>query len=85
MRRAASRPSMPSSRHHRNFVTRACATIVERGYGTVVTGGGDGTLAAAIEGVRAARAALGEADDALRGLPRFAALAGRPRGPGISD
>jgi len=51
----------------------AADAIVEKGYATVVVGGGDGTLAAAIRDICAARRDFGEAEP-LAGMPRFAPL-----------
>ena len=50
----------------------AAEAIVERGYGTVVSAGGDGTLAAAVKMISEARAGWG--DHSLDEMPRFVAL-----------
>ena len=52
---------------------RAASEIVARGYGLVVSAGGDGTLSAAVSMISDARAACGEAMP-LEGMPRFLAL-----------
>mmetsp|Transcript_27262 Transcript_27262/g.88080 ORF Transcript_27262/g.88080 Transcript_27262/m.88080 type:complete len:375 (-) Transcript_27262:405-1529(-) len=51
----------------------AAEEIVRRGYGTVVSAGGDGTLSAAVSMISEARAGWGEADPLLH-MPRFVAL-----------
>jgi len=52
----------------------AGAAIVEAGYGTVISGGGDGTLAAALTAVRDARRDRWGEPVPLAGMPRFAVL-----------
>lgn len=51
----------------------AARAIVNRGYSIVVSGGGDGTLSAAVTQICAARRACGEARP-LEGMPRFVVL-----------
>jgi len=51
----------------------AADVIVARGYGTVVSAGGDGTLSAAVSMICRARAACGEPRP-LEDMPRFVAL-----------
>lgn len=51
----------------------AASEIVRRGYAIVVSGGGDGTLSAAVSQICAARRAYGERSP-LDGMPRFVVL-----------